>query len=108
MEWRNKVIKLMEIKKMNQKELSEKSGITEASISRYLNGERTPRTDIIINFAKALEVNVEYLLEDDPQMTHSPYNNIATAIARDGSELSPEEMTKLIELILARGKNVQK
>jgi len=106
MEWNKKVIKLMELKNMNQKELSKKSGITEASISRYLNGERVPRTDIIINFAKALEVNVEYLLEDQKNSTHSPFNNIATAIAREGSELTPEEMNRLIELILARGKNV--
>ena len=50
--FKDKVKELMESQNMTQKELSEKSGITEASISRYLNGERTPRIDIIINFAK--------------------------------------------------------
>lgn len=106
MSWNEKVVELMKVKKMNQKELSNLSGITEASVSRYLKGERTPRMDIIINFAKALDVSVEYLLTDDQpvQPKISAYENIAVAIARDGNNLTAEEMNKLIELILSRGK----
>ena len=104
--WSDKVKELMTIKNINQKELSRLSGITEASVSRYLTGERTPRMDIIINFAKALGVSVEYLLDEDEkiQKKHSAYDNIAVAIARDGNNLTAEEMNKLIELILARGR----
>ena len=104
--WSQKVKELMEVKGINQKELSQLSGITEASVSRYLNGDRTPRMDIIINFARALGVSVEYLLVDDktPNQVNTPYENIAVAIARDGNNLTAEEMNKLIELILARGK----
>ncbi len=104
--WSDKVKELMDIKKINQKELSQLSGITEASVSRYLTGDRTPRMDIIINFAKALGVSVEYLLDDNAanQKSNSAYDNIAIAIARDGNNLTAEEMNKLIELILARGR----
>lgn len=104
--WSDKVKELMRVKNINQKELSQLSGITEASVSRYLTGDRTPRMDIIINFARALGVSVEYLLDDssDQQKEQSAYDNIAIAIARDGNNLTAEEMNKLIELILARGR----
>ena len=106
MGWSDKVKELMRVKNINQKELSLLSGITEASVSRYLTGERTPRMDIIINFAKALDVSVEYLLEENNSKAYknSAYDNIAVAIARDGNNLTAEEMNKLIELILARGR----
>ena len=54
MTWQKKVKQLMQNQSINQKQLSQRSGITEASVSRYLKGERTARIDIIVNFAKAL------------------------------------------------------
>ena len=102
MSWQVKVKELMTNQNMNQKQLSQRSGITEASVSRYLKGDRTARLDIIINFAKALGVTTEYLLEDDDEVKLDSYSEIATAIARNGKNLSPEEKNKLISLILGR------
>ena len=67
MTWQEKVKQLMDANGITQKKLSQLSGITEASVSRYLKGDRTARLDIIVNFAKAL--NVEYLLNDDDDQT---------------------------------------
>lgn len=100
MSWQDKVKQLMKDQNMNQKQLSKKSGITEASVSRYLNGDRTARMDIIINFSKALGVSTEYLLEDDENVSLNAYTEISTAIARNGKNLSAEEKNKLIALIL--------
>ena len=47
--FKEKVKELMNQQNITQKELAELSGITEASVSRYLSGERTPRIDIVIN-----------------------------------------------------------
>lgn len=47
---------------MTQKALAEKTGITEVSISRYLNGQRIPRGPQIVVLAKALNVTCDYLL----------------------------------------------
>lgn len=105
MKWKEKVIDLMTTKNINQKDLSRLSGITETSISRYLNGNQRPRIDVLLNFARALEVNVDYLLEDDKHPQESNYTTIATAIARNGGSLTPEEQNKLIALILGRGKS---
>ena len=103
MTWQEKVKELMKNQGINQKKLSQLSGITEASISRYLKGERTARLDIIINFAKALNVTTEYLLNDDEETDLKPYQEIATAIARNGSTLTAEEKNQLIALILGNG-----
>ena len=103
MTWQEKVKELMKNQGINQKKLSQLSGITEASISRYLKGERTARLDIIINFAKALNVTTEYLLNDDEETDLKPYQEIATAIARNGNALTAEEKNQLIALILGNG-----
>lgn len=103
MTWQAKVKQLMAAKGMNQKQLSQLSGITEASVSRYLKGERTARLDIIVNFAKALNVTTEYLLNDDEETEIRPYTEIATAIARNGGSLTAEEKNSLIAMILGSG-----
>ena len=103
MTWQAKVKQLMAIKGINQKQLSKLSGITEASVSRYLKGERTARLDIIVNFAKALSVTTEYLLNDDEETEIRPYAEIATAIARNGGSLTAEEKNSLIAMILGSG-----
>lgn len=102
MRWNEKVKELMRSKGINQKELSSLSGISESSISRYLAGDKNPRMDIIVNVARALEVSTEYFLEDD-QKCDDAYTAIATAIARKGNELTPEEINKLILLLLGNG-----
>jgi transcriptional regulator with XRE-family HTH domain len=103
MTWQEKVRQLMERNGLTQKQLSQLSGITEASVSRYLKGERKARIDIIVNFAKALNVTTEYLLNEDEEVGIKPYAEIATAIARNGNSLTAEEKNKLIALILGNG-----
>lgn len=100
MTWKEKVFKLMNDKKINQKELAKLSGITESSISRYLHSEQRPRLDIIVNIAKAFEVDPDYLLNDEDRRTGTAYETIATAIARKGNELTAEEKNRLISLII--------
>ena len=99
MMWREKVTNLMIERGINQKQLSQLSGITESSISRYQHSSQRPRMDIVVNIAKALHVETEYLLDDDEKSV-SAYNSIATAIARKGKELTAEEKNELIALIL--------
>ena len=107
MTWQEKVANLMAERGINQKQLSKLSGITESSISRYLHGTQRPRLDIVVTIAKALHVETDYLLDDD-EKSGSAYNSIATAIARQGNELTPEEKNELIALILGAKTNVQK
>ena len=105
MSWREKVSTLMEQRSINQKQLSQLSGITESSISRYLHSDKRPRMDIVVNIAKALKVETDYLLDDD-EKGKTAFSSIATAIARKGNELTPEEKNELIALILGVKKDV--
>ncbi|HBJ2623041.1 TPA: helix-turn-helix domain-containing protein [Clostridium botulinum] len=50
---------------ISQRELAEKVCVTEATISRYINGERIPRGDIIPKIAKSLKVTADYLVNGD-------------------------------------------
>lgn len=47
-----------EIRKISQRELAEKSKITEVSISRYFTGSRTPSIDNVEKMAAALGLKV--------------------------------------------------
>jgi len=47
---------------INQKMLAEMSNTTEATISRYLTSDRTPRIALVISIAQALNVSTDYLL----------------------------------------------
>lgn len=99
MSWKEKVLDLMEKNNITQKELAKNSGISESSISRYLSNNQRPRLDIVVNIAKALNVETTYLLDDEDK-TVTAYKAISTAIARYGNELTPEEKNRLISLIL--------
>lgn len=50
---------------ITQRQLSEMSHITEASVSRYVNGSRIPKTHELIKIADALNVSIDYLLGRD-------------------------------------------
>ncbi|MDO4649391.1 MAG: helix-turn-helix transcriptional regulator [Eubacteriales bacterium] len=59
--------KYLDAKGMTQRELAEKVGTTETSISRYVSGERIPKAPMCIKIAKALDTDVEMLFADEPE-----------------------------------------
>ena len=52
----------LEKNNMSQRELAEKTGITEATISRYVSSERVPKATEIVKIANALNCSCDYLL----------------------------------------------
>lgn len=67
-----RILELLEQKDMKQKDLAQKLGITEVSVSRYINGTHTPHTDIVVKMADILGVSADYLLGrcDTPWPSH--------------------------------------
>lgn len=53
---------LLEEKGMTQKELARRTGLTEASVSRYINGERTPKILQAYRIACAIGVDMNTLI----------------------------------------------
>ncbi|UWD47196.1 helix-turn-helix domain-containing protein [Clostridioides difficile] len=58
----DRIAKLRKELDINQKELATKVGITEASLSRYENNLREPKSEIIVRLAKELKTSTDYLL----------------------------------------------
>ena len=54
-------------KKLSQKELAVKAGVTESAMSYYVKGERTPRGEVLSRIAKALNCSTDYLLGNNAE-----------------------------------------
>jgi len=51
-------------RKITQKELADKVGISNLCISRYENGITVPKADVLQRLADVLGVSMEFLMED--------------------------------------------
>ncbi len=74
--FKSRLFKLMQELGVSNKQLSLMSGISEAALSRYLNGLRKPTIENIISLAKVLNVTTDYLLglsnvADDKKLIHA-------------------------------------
>ena len=54
---------------LTQRELANKVGVTEASMSRYISGGRIPKGPTIANIANALHTTSDYLLGTEEDIT---------------------------------------
>lgn len=55
--------KLMIEREMTAADIARKTGMTQASLSRYINGKRIPKINSVIKIAKALNVPIELLVK---------------------------------------------
>lgn len=63
-----RLFELLKAKDMTQKELAYTIGVSEVSISRYVNNGRKPRAIVLYKMAEVLGVSVEYLLTGNKNM----------------------------------------
>lgn len=87
---------------LSQKELAEKIGVTNASMSRYINGERIPKGPVVASIAGALHVEAGYLLgmaasEEDPELE---FYKTQRAIARNAKNWTPKQKADLVNAII--------
>ena len=55
--------KLMIEREMTAADIARKTGMTQATLSRYINDKRIPRLNSVIKIAKALNVPIELLVK---------------------------------------------
>lgn len=94
---------LIEREKIKQKDLALDVGITEAALSRYMKGDRTPHGDTLCNLATALHTTTDYLLgRDDIEDFNKEisFNEMQGLLARSSKKFSNEENKELISIIL--------
>ena len=83
---------------MTQRELAERVGATESAVSKYVNGEREPRSEVLANIATSLGTTVEYLLGKGEGL-ETPFGSIYDLCARHAPQMTMEERNRLIALI---------
>ena len=92
--FKERLKRLMESKGISQKKLAIRLDVTEATISRYMNTDRIPKSEILANIATALGTTTDYLLYGK--------NNIRefkTVLARSYQSFSDEEKEELYDFI---------
>ena len=57
-----RLIELMEEEDLSQVALAKKIGTTNVTISRYIGGQRKPRTEIVAKIASVFGTSIDYLL----------------------------------------------
>lgn len=93
-----RVKKILDEKKISQKDLSNMSGVSEASLCRYLKGKE-PRMDIVENVSRALGVTKEHLLGEEDGPHDDPYHDTKVVLLRNKNQLTDEQKAKLIKLL---------
>lgn len=95
---------LVDSRGITAKDLSRDANIPDATIYRYLHGDRVPKIDNIIAIAKFFEVSVDWLLglNDDKRETWPP---ATLEVARRYSVASPDDR-RVVEAALEKYKGV--
>lgn len=100
----NRITKLLNQSNMTQRELASKIHITEASMSRYIKGNRIPKGSTIANIAAVLHTTTDYLLKgDDNSGTsdfESEYHKIYCLITRNAPQMTFKQRRELINALL--------
>ena len=58
----DRVLQLLKSRGMTQSELAERAHTTDATISRYIKGEREPKAELAADIAAILNTNTDYLM----------------------------------------------
>ena len=91
-----RIAELLEKNGLTQRELAEKVGVTEVSMSRYISNDRTPA-----NIATALHTTSDYLLgTEEVGDFESEYYKIHRLIARNASQMTRKQRNELINALL--------
>lgn len=82
---------------MTQKELAQRIGTTEATMCRYIAGDREPKAEVLANIATALNVTCDYLLgKEDGNGLEQEFPKIKRLIARNAEQMSEAQKRELI------------
>lgn len=91
-----RVRKLMKERRIQQKDLAQMSGVTEAAMSRYLSGTRQPKSETLANMATALNTTSNDLLGLEPP---TDVDEVFRLVARNAAGIPQDVRLKLIQLL---------
>lgn len=92
-----RITSILQKRGLTQKELSERVGVTQTVMSRYISGDRDPKPDMVANIATALHTTSDFLLGiENEEFNHSRVRRI---IARNASLMTEQEKKELIDAL---------
>lgn len=91
---------MLKARNMTQKELAKKAEVTEAAMSHYVKGDRTPRSSVLARIAMALDTTSEYLMEGVPQNYVDEIGYAKRLIARNVNQMSIAEKREILSILL--------
>lgn len=93
-EFGQRLLNQMKKQGVSQRQLADRLNTTEASLSRYVNGEREPKADMLANIATALNTTSDYLLGIENNDFDFP--KVERLLARNSSKMSDQQRRALI------------
>lgn len=95
-----RISELLQKNGLSQRELADAVGVTEVSMSRYINGNRTPKGPIIANIALALHTTSDYLLgQEVVEDAEAVYYQTQRAIARNAAKWTQKQKADLVNAL---------
>ena len=91
---------MLKTRRMTQKELSEKAAVTEAAMSHYIKGDRTPRSTVLARIANALGTTSDFLMEGVPQSYVDEIGYAKRLIARNVDKMTNAEKREILSILL--------
>lgn len=90
---------LSQLQKQNliQKQLADRLNTTEATLSRYVSGDREPKADMLANIATALNTTSDYLLGIEQKDFDFP--KVQRILARNSATMSEKQKRELISAL---------
>ena len=85
---------------LSQKQLAEKAGVTEAAMSHYIRGDRSPRGAVLSRIATALRTTSDYLAQGIPVEKEEELQFAKRLIARNVTQMTSEEKKEILEILL--------
>ena len=95
-----RLAELLQQKRLTQKELAHRVGITEAAVSHYIKGDRTPRSAVLARIANALGTSSDYLMEGIPQSYVEEIGYAKRLIARNVDQMTVAEKREILGILL--------
>ena len=89
-----RLLSLLQKQGMTQKQLADRLNTTEATLSRYVNGDREPKADMLANIATALNATSDYLL--GIERSDYDFPKLERLLARGASKMTNQEKQALI------------
>lgn len=101
--FKERLAALIQSRGLSQKELAQKTNLTESAVSRYLKGEREPKGAILLSVANALETSTDYLCgktdEVKPAGADDDLELAYRLLARNAPNMSVEDRERFVRIL---------